>query len=569
MALIDWIIVGGYLVLSMSIGLWFARRSARSMTDYFLSGRSLPWWVIGSSMVATTFAADTPLVVTEFVRDGGIWRNWFWWTLAISHVLSALVFSRLWRRAEIITDNELIELRYHGKPAAFLRAFKAGLFSTLFNFVVMGWVTAAMSTVLSAFLDIPIVWAVVICMAVALFYSLLGGFWGVVVTDLIQFSVAMVGSVVFAILAAREAGGMTAIVEKISARGDDTLRLFPGANAPPETWYTFLVFVLIMWWSSHNADGGGYMIQRMMSAKNERHARAGTLWFVFAHYVLRVWPWVVVALASMVLMPELASDREAYPKLMADILPAGLRGVFVAVFLAAFMSTIDTQLNWGSSYIVNDIYKRFFQPKRSDRHYVVVSKITILILTVVGAAVSLTIDRISAAWEFYWAMGAGVGAVLILRWFWWRINAWSELSALGTSLLLAIGMAVRDAFAEEALPLYIKAMLVVSVSLVVWISVTFLTPPEPRELLQRFCQRVRPGGFWPFPVEGHGLGRRVLMTWLGGVAVVYGCMFFLGSWVLGQAQNLWWTGLLALGGGLLFWAGDRAELKSPSTEKNQ
>jgi len=558
LGILDWIIVGGYVVISMAVGLLFSKRAGKSMSDYFLSGRSLPWWVIGCSMVATTFAADTPLAVTEYVRSEGIWRNWFWWTLAISHVLAAVVFSRLWRRANVLTDNELIELRYQGKPAAVLRAFKACYFSTLYNFIVMGWVTAAMSTVLSAFLDIPIIWAVLACMAIALFYSLLSGFWGVVVTDVIQFFVAMIGSVIFAVMAANKAGGMENLLEKLNANGQgSTLDFFPTADASPEIWYSFLVFVLVMWWSSHNADGGGYIIQRMMSAKDERHARAGTLWFAIAHYVLRVWPWIVVALASMTILPTLATDRQAYPELMSTILPAGMRGLFVAVFLAAFMSTIDTHLNWGSSYIVNDLYKRFYKPAESARHYVVVSKITSFFLMIIAGGVALTIKKISAAWEFVWAMGAGVGAVLILRWFWWRINAWSELSAMGTSLLMAIGIHVYDFITETTTPLYIKALLVVSCSTVVWVSVTFLTKPEPREVLKNFCDRVRPPGFWPFEIKSGGIGKRTLVAWLGGVALIYGAMFFVGSLVLLKHSDLWWTGALVVVGTFLTWWGLR------------
>jgi solute:Na+ symporter, SSS family len=555
---LDWMIVGGYVSVSIAVGLLFAKRAGRSMTDYFLSGRSLPWWVVGTSMVATTFAADTPLAVTEYVRGDGIWGNWFWWTLAISHVLGAIVFSRLWRRAEVLTDNELIELRYHGKPAAVLRAFKACYFSTLYNFIVMGWVTAAMSTVLSAFLNIPITWAVLACMVIALFYSLLSGFWGVVVTDVIQFAVAMIGSVVFAVLAANEVGGMGTLVEKVSAMGNgSTLDFFPGSDAGAEVWGKFLVFVLIMWWSTHNADGGGYIIQRMMSAKNERHAQMGTLWFAVAHYVLRVWPWVVVALASMVLLPTLALDREAYPQVMASILPAGLRGLFVAVFLAAFMSTIDTHLNWGSSYIVNDLYKRFLKPKASAKHYVLVSKITSFLLMIVTGFVAMTIQSISAAWEFVWAMGAGVGAVLILRWFWWRINAWSELSAMATSLVLAVTLVLRDWWTGDKLPLYLRALIVVFGSMIVWVTVTFLTRPEPREVLERFVQRVRPGGRWPFVAQGGGEGLRILVAWAGGVAAIYGGMFLVGSLVLQKHDQLWWTSCLLVIGSVLVWLGLR------------
>ncbi len=573
MAFLDWFIIGAYVASSIVIGVLFSRRAGRSLNDYFLSGRSLPWWLIGSSMVATTFAADTPLAITEYVRTDGIWRNWFWWAIAMSHVLATVAFSRLWRRAGVLTDNELIELRYSGKPAAFLRGFKAAYFSTLYNFIVMAWVTAAMSTVLSCFLEIDIKIAVLVCIAVALLYSLLGGFWGVVVTDLIQFSVAMVGSVIFAVVAADHVGGMERLLEKVSELGGESVLAFvPSANSGAEVWYTFFVFIGIMWWSSHNADGGGYIIQRMMSAKDEKHALFGTLWFVLAHYVLRMWPWIVVALVSLVMFPKIGqqvvSHREAYPAVMAAILPSGLRGLFVAVFLAAYMSTVDTHLNWGSSYIVNDIYKRFIKRDASEKHYVAVSRITMLGLALTAGAVSLLIDSITGAWEFVWAMGAGVGAVLILRWFWWRINAWSEITALGTSLVLAVGMYVFEFFGDQPLPLYVKALVVVAGSLAVWIPVTLCTRPEPAGTIESFCRRVRPGGFWPVVVENSGLGKRVLLAWIGGVGLVYGGMFTVGSLVLRRTGDLFWTIGLCVAGVVGMYLGLRKSFGPEQQEKD-
>lgn len=562
MGTIDWTIVGCYMAISLAIGLIFTSKAGRSLKDYFLSGRSLPWWVLGGSMVATTFAADTPLAITEYVRGEGIWRNWFWWTLAINHVLAAVVFSRLWRRAEVLTDNELIEIRYSGKPAAVLRAVKACYFSTIYNFIVMGWVTAAMSTVLSEFTDIPITWAVIVCMAVALTYSLMSGFWGVVVTDIFQFSVAMIGSIVFAVLAVNAAGGVGEMVSKIKAIGAGSkLQFFPSLDSGIEVWGKFLVFVTVMWWSTHNADGGGYIIQRMMAAKNEKNAQAGTFFFAFMHYVIRVWPWVVVALASLVLLPSTVSGRQAYPMLMSKILPAGLKGVFVAVFLAAFMSTIDTHLNWGSSYLVNDIYKRFLRPAASPRHYVAVSKIVSLGLMIVAGFVALRIHSITSAWELVWAMGAGVGAVLILRWFWWRVNAYSEITAICTSLVIAIGMQIWELATGESLALHIKALIVVAGSVAVWLPVTFLTRPEPESVLRKFCERVRPGGRWPFEVQGGGYGKSMLLAWIGGVGIIYGSMFSIGSLVLDKSGDLGWSLAVTLAGAALTWMGMRKILR--------
>lgn len=513
-------------------------------------------------MVATTFAADTPLAVTEYVRGDGIWRNWFWWTLAINHVLAAVVFSRLWRRAEVLTDNELIEIRYHGKPAAVLRALKACYFSTIYNFIVMGWVTAAMSTVLSEFIDIPIAWAVIICMAVALTYSLLSGFWGVVVTDIFQFGIAMIGSVIFAILAANAAGGMENMLARITEMGAASkLSFFPSMSSGSDVWGKFLVFVLIMWWSTHNADGGGYIIQRMMAAKNEKHAQAGTFFFAFMHYVVRVWPWIIVALASLVLLPATVTGKQAYPQLMANILPVGLKGVFVAVFLAAFMSTIDTHLNWGSSYIVNDIYKRFIKPEAESKHYVAVSRLVSLILMMVAGFVALEIHSITSAWELVWAMGAGVGAVLILRWFWWRINAYSEISAICSSLVIAIGMQIWELTTGQSIALHVKALIVVIGSIAVWLPVTLFSKPEPEGVLRGFCERVKPGGKWPFEVAGKGNGRSMVMAWIGGVGIIYGGMFSIGALVLSKTNSLYWSLPLVAVGGSLVWMGMRKLLR--------
>ncbi|MFC1654412.1 sodium:solute symporter family protein [Myxococcota bacterium] len=563
MAVLDWCIVAGYVVIAITVGFLFSRRAGKSISEYFLSGRNLPWWVVGSSMVATTFAADTPLAVTEYVRQDGIWRNWIWWSLAISHVLAAVVFSRLWRRAMVLTDNELIEIRYHGKPAAALRAFKACYFSTLYNFIVMGWVTAAMSTVLSSFMKIPIVWAVVACMAIALFYSVLSGFWGVVVTDMVQFGVAIVGSIVFAVLAANEAGGMSAVLSSEACTSGQTLSLFPSLGAGTDVWMNFLVFVLVMWWAYQGSDGGGYIIQRMMSAKNERHALIGTFWFALAHYILRVWPWVVVALVSMVMLPELTSHKEAYPELLSRILPAGLKGLCVAMFLAAYMSTIDTHLNWGSSYIVNDLYKRFFKQEANPKHYVVVSRITSVVLMLVSGFVALQITRITAAWELLWAMGAGIGAVLILRWFWWRINAWSEISALSASLIIATALQVYEYVSEVDMQFYVKLLTVVFGSAAVWLAVTFLTRPEPEDVLKKFTDRVRPGGWWPFEVDKGIASYRTLVAWLGGVLVVFGGMFLIGGMVLGRWIEVLVSAAVSAAGVICVYAGLRGTLDTP------
>lgn len=452
---IDWSIIISYILFSLGVGIYFSKRAASSTEEYFLSGRSLPWWVVGTSMVATTFAADTPLAITEFVRGPGIWQNWFWWNMLLSGLLSVFLFSRLWRRAEVLTDNELLELRYTGKPAAFLRAFKAGYFAILYNFIVMGWVINAMASVVSVVMNVNQWTAIWCCVLIALIYSILSGFWGVVVTDFVQFIIAMFGSIALAVISLNYIGGMDILLQKINSLAlngvsahDSTLKFIPPIPDAGITsisfWESpfskFIIFITVMWWSNHGTDGGGYIIQRMSSAKNEKHALLATLWFNIAHYSLRIWPWIIVAMVSIVMFPKIPNEfqemgvKVGYPLVLNALLGPGLKGILVVSFLAAFMSTIDTHLNWGTSYIINDIYKRFLVKEKSQKHYVLASKITTVIMMFFAALVALNMQSISKAWEFIFAMGAGIGLVLIMRWFWWRINAWSELSALITSI---------------------------------------------------------------------------------------------------------------------------------------
>ena len=531
---IDWSIIVGYIIFSLGVGIYFSKKAASSTEEYFLSGRSLPWWVVGTSMVATTFAADTPLAITEFVRGPGIWQNWFWWNLLMGSLLGVFLFSRLWRRAEVLTDNELLEIRYSGKPAAFLRAFKAGYFSILYNFIVMGWVINAMASVVSVMLNMDKWQAVWICVIIALVYAILSGFWGVVVTDLVQFCIAMFGSISLAIIALNYVGGMETLLQKLSylsgtgAVDDSTLKFIP--PIPPDSinstsfWESpfskFLIFTTIMWWSHHGTDGGGYIIQRMSSAKNERHALLATLWYNLAHYALRVWPWIIVAVVSIVMFPQIPEAyselgvKAGYPLVMNTLLRPGLNGILIVSFLAAFMSTIDTHLNWGASYLINDIYKRFYKPNETERHYVVVGKIITVLLMLLAAFTALKMQSISKAWEFIFSMGAGIGLALILRWFWWRVNAWSEITALATSIIITISLEfiafyqtitageVYSLFGTEpilfgiSLQVHHKLLIIVPTAVISWLTVTFLTEPEPIDQLQKFYARVQPGGWW-------------------------------------------------------------------------
>ena len=569
---IDWSIIISYILFSLGVGIYFSKRAASSTEEYFLSGRSLPWWIVGTSMVATTFAADTPLAITEFVRGPGIWQNWFWWNLLMGSLLSVFLFSRLWRRAEILTDNELLELRYSGKPAAFLRAFKAGYFAILYNFIVMGWVINAMASVVSVMLNMDKWTAVWLCVIIALVYAILSGFWGVVVTDLVQFVIAMFGSIALAIIALNYIGGMEVLLSKLNELlgtdvvTDNTLKFIPpipDTGVATQTFWEspfskFLIFISVMWWSHHGTDGGGYIIQRMSSAKNERHALLATLWFNIAHYALRVWPWIIVAVVSIVMFPIIPSEyselgvKAGYPLVMNTLLGPGLKGILIVSFLAAFMSTIDTHLNWGVSYLINDIYKRFFKPNESERHYVLVGKIMTVILMIFAAFTALKMQSISKAWEFIFAMGAGIGLVLILRWFWWRVNAWSEITALATSIVITISFEIIAYFQTinnnleyslfgsapsifgMSLQVHHKLMIIVPIAIIAWVTVTFFTEPEPMTKLESFYKRVQPGGWWgpvtsSFDHTLHPVTNGIFILWLAGVMMIYGFTFGIGN----------------------------------------
>jgi len=569
---IDWTIILVYIAFSLGVGIYFSKRAKSSTEEYFLSGRTLPWWVVGTSMVATTFAADTPLAITEFVRGPGIWQNWFWWNLLMGSLLGIFLFSRLWRRAEVLTDNELLEIRYSGKPAAFLRAFKAGYFAILYNFIVMGWVINAMASVMAVMLNMDKWTAVWICVIIALIYAILSGFWGVVVTDLVQFCIAMFGSIALAIIAVNHVGGMESLLEKLSgllgsdAIHENTLKFIPpvpDANVTSSSFWEspfskFLIFISVMWWSHHGTDGGGYIIQRMSSAKNERHALLATLWFNLAHYALRVWPWIIVAVVSIVMFPMIPESyselgvKAGYPLVMNTLLGPGMKGILIVSFLAAFMSTIDTHLNWGSSYMINDIYKRFFKPNESEEHYVFVGKIFTIILMVLAAFTALKMQSISKAWEFIFSMGAGIGLVLILRWFWWRINAWSEITALATSILVTISLEVLawsqtiaagdtyELFGTSpilfgiSLQVHHKLMIIVPLAIIAWLTATFLTNPEPVDKLKEFYNRVQPGGWWEPITAGYThtlqpVSEGFFMQWVAGILMIYGFTFGIGN----------------------------------------
>lgn len=528
---VDWIIVATYLLLSLVVGLYYSKRAGKNVSEFFLGGRNFPWWLAGTSMVATTFAADTPLAVTELVGQNGIAGNWLWWNFVMGGMLTVFFFSRLWRRAGVLTEVELIELRYGGKAAAFLRGFKSVYLGIFMNCVIIGWVNVALISILQVFFEIPKENAMLYvagAMLLTAAYSSLSGLWGVAVTDVIQFVIAMTGCIVLAILVLNspQVGGIDGLKEKLPP---GALEFFPRVgNTAGEIGTTltlsiasFLAFISVMWWSSwypgQEPGGGGYVAQRMMSAKDEKHALYSTLFFQIAHYCLRPWPWIIVGLCALVLYPDLpfADKKLGYVMAMKEFLPSGLKGLLLVAFLAAYMSTIATQLNWGTSYIVNDLYKRFWNKNGSQKHYVRSGRVVTLIVMAAGLFATTQIDSIKDAWSFIMECGAGLGLVLILRWYWRRINVWSEISA---TIAPFIGYTVSRFALDMEFPN--SFFFTVSFTTFTWLVVTFLTPAESDETLNRFFEKLHPGKMNILPN---------IICWVSGIGLVYSCLFLTGK----------------------------------------
>ena len=563
---LDWGLVAAYLVVSLSIAAWYARRASKNTAEFFASGRSMPWWLAGTSMVATTFAADTPLAVTELVAQSGISGNWLWWNLALGGVLTVFFFAKLWRRSGVLTDVEFVEMRYSGPAAASLRGIKAVYFGLFMNAVIIGWVVLAMETVLSVLfpgmtlfgidsfsllglrIGAPMA-AVGLLMLLVAIYSLLSGLIGIAVTDVFQFCIAMVGSIALAFFALGlpEVGGLSGLVEKLPT---ETFRFFPtmgreaaeGVGMLVISAPAFAAFFGLQWYSSwypgSEPGGGGYVAQRMLASRSEKDSVLATLWFTVAHYCVRPWPWIIVALVALVLYPELEQSREGYVLVMRETLPPGLLGLLFAAFLAAFMSTISTQLNWGTSYLVHDGYRRFVKKDGDEKHYVLVSRLVTLGLAVFGFFVATQLTSVSGAWGLILSASAGLGLVLILRWYWWRVNAWSELTAtivpLGLVALQLVGINVPFLTADFPINLFG----IVAITTVAWLIVTFLTRPTDPAKLDAFYKKIRPGGpGWTRVARCHptlkpdsGLGQLAL-RWVCGCVLVYAALFGMG-WIL-------------------------------------
>lgn len=546
MSWIDYIILAAYFIFSLVIALLYYKRSGKSTDEFFLSGRNLPWYLAGLSMVATTFAADTPLAVTELVGKNGIAGNWLWWNMAFGGLLTVFFFARLWRRAGILTEVEFAEIRYSGKPGRFLRGFRAIYLGLFINVIILGWVNKAMIFILQGMFGIEegeVYYYVFICMAFVAVYSAVSGLWGVVLTDAFQFVMAMAGSIALAIVVinSSEVGGLDGLKEKLPAFMFD---FFPKISSDVSTFGTalsltvtsFLAYIGIQWWASWypgaEPGGGGYSVQRMMSTKDEKHSFLSALFFQVAHYAIRPWPWILVGLAALVLYPNLSYDEKGlgYIYAMRDYLPVGLKGLLVASFFAAYMSTIATHLNWGGSYLINDFYKQFLVKGKSEKHYVGISRVTTILLMLVSIVVTLLINRISGAWEFILQCGAGLGLVLILRWFWWRINAWSEISAMITPFI------VYPILTYYKIEFPISLYYLTGITTIVWIIVTFLTKPTDEEKLLSFYKLIHPGGkLWKkisikLPeVKGDEGFLRNLINWMLGITFVYSSLFLTGA----------------------------------------
>jgi solute:Na+ symporter, SSS family len=580
LTVVDWSVVAAYFLVNLLIGLYYRKKASASTGDFFVSGRQVTWWLAGTSMVATTFAADTPLWVTGQVVRHGVAANWFWWSFLFSGMMTVFFFARLWRRAEIITDVELVELRYAGKPAAFLRGFRALYFGLLINCIILGWVNLAMEKILGTALNVPKFWAVVICMAITAVYTSISGLWGVLWTDLVQFVLKMSMVIVLAVYAVRAAGGMAGLKTKLAivdaARGaaqggsGSILSFIPDLHSPWMPLLTFCVYIGVYWWAvwypGAEPGGGGYVAQRIFCAKDEKHSLWATLWFNIAHYALRPWPWILTALAVVVLYPGLsepgADPEVGYVKIWVDYLPPAFRGLMLAAFAAAYMSTIATQLNWSSSYIVNDFYRRFLLRDRREAHYVTVSKIATLGLMILGAVVSYIMQTVAGGWDTVVNIGAGTGAVYLLRWYWWRINAWSEISAMITAAAATIMLRFVNPFSGSSSEVLAKSVLfTVIATTIVWLLATFLTKPEPQSKLLEFYRRVRPGvtGWKQIAAQAPEIppshdGWYNLMDWLLGCLMVYMTLFGIGKLLLGSTGlGVVFLGIAVVSGFAIYW----------------
>lgn len=566
LTLIDWVAVVLFLVLSLGIGIWASRKRGNStIQDFFLGGRQTSWWLAGLSMVATTFAADTPLAVTEIIAQNGIAGNWLWWNMALGGLLTTFFFARYWYRANVLTDLEIITLRYSGREATLLRVFRAFYLGLFLNALIIGWVNLAMMTILQVFFNISYIESLLWLAGLMLLttaYATYSGLRGVLFTDAFQFVLAMLGCIVLAvvILDLPEIGGMSGLVSKVKP---EKLDIFPSLGSGSGFVLgigSFFAFIGVQWWASWypgaEPGGGGYIAQRMMSTESEKDAQRSTLLFQCLHYAVRPWPWIIVGLAATVLYPNLTTQtyKLGYVYAMKDYLPAGLKGVLLASFLAAYMSTLSTQLNWGASYIVNDAYKFFFNPEASEKKLVYTGKIATIVMMLISLFATTQLESIAGTWAFLIECGAGLGLVLILRWYWWRISAWSEWAATVIPLIVfgfcQFWYIVIDHKNPNSFFQFPNTfLLTVFLTTVGWILVTYLTPPTQETTLQNFVKRVSPSGIWgKYGSTQNTSIRYLILAWISGIAIVYGSLFSIGKYLLQEPLTATiWVVLAILG----------------------
>ncbi|MCS4435679.1 sodium:solute symporter family protein [Aquiflexum gelatinilyticum] len=575
---IDWAIIAAFFIISMLIGVFASRTAGASAKEFFLSGRNMPWWLLGVSMVATTFSADTPNLVTDIVRKQGVSGNWVWWAFLLTGMLTVFVYAKLWRRSELTTDLEFYEMRYSGKPAAFLRAFRALYLGVFFNVVIMATVSLAAIKIGGVMLGLSPTETLLLASVVTVIYSSLGGLKGVLLTDFFQFFIAMAGSIgaAFYILDMPEIGSLNNLLTHPNV--SEKLNFLPDFND-----WNLIIPLLIMplaiqWWATWypgaEPGGGGYIAQRMLSAKDEKNAIGATLFFNIAHYAMRPWPWIIVALASLIIFPQITDLGVAFPNIPADklgddlaysamltFLPTGLIGIVLASLIAAVMSTLSTHLNWGSSYVVNDFYLRFLKPTATDKELVMVGRISTVLLMVFAAVLALALSNALEAFNILLQIGAGTGLIFILRWFWWRINAYTEIFAMLISFIVAIFFEVINPKVGWILipenQAYLKLLYGVGITTVGWVLVTLFTKPENDEILLSFYRKVRPASFgWKklldrYPNEKQEQGQLPMEIGLMliGSVMVYAALFAVGFWIYGNVMPAIIATIVAIIGG--------------------
>ncbi|HTL05184.1 MAG TPA: sodium:solute symporter family protein [Gemmatimonadales bacterium] len=572
---LDWLIVVLSIGVSFLPAILLAKRAGSSTAEFFTSGRSAPWWLIGVSMVATTFSTDTPNLVTNLVREKGVANNWQWWAFLLTGMATVFFYARLWRRSRVLTDLEFYEIRYAGRAAVFVRGFRAVYLGLFFNCVIIASVNLAAAKIANVMLGWPMGKTLAICAVLNVAFAATSGLWGVLVTDFIQFGIAMTGSFAAAYFALKqpEVGGLAGLIARTDPK---TLALLPDFGDWGMTLSVFVIPLTIQWWSvwypGAEPGGGSYIAQRMLAARSERDAVAGTLFFNVAHYALRSWPWIIVALASLLVYPNLSDIARTFPYVdprlighdmaypaMLRFLPAGFMGVMIAGMLAAYVSTISTQLNWGTSYLVHDFYRRFLRTGATERHYVTVGRLTTAGLMLFAGALTFGLDSARETFDLLLSVGAGTGLLYLLRWFWWRVNAWSEVSAMASSFAIALAFFLARK-AGVAIPSHVSLLITVAATTLVWITTTLLTRPTDSETLRRFYQLVRPAGpgWGPIAREAGGAAgpdsiSQSLLGWVLGCCFIYAALFGAGSFIYGKtAQALFWAALFLVSGiGLL------------------